>query len=259
MKRRTYKLISVLMAAVLLSGTSITAYAAKLKAGSVKGLPERLVVLDDDGNSVSESGEYFFVVEGMQEGEVYSKSIQIMNLREDASYDIYFNAQPIESSGEIDLENECICNIYLDDKQVYSGKVTGEGSPDIRDDPLHLGFYDPGDNRVMKVEITWNAADHGGLIDNGARMYDSSGMTVLREASGKKEIYGETIFKWIFYAEVKEQINSVGNSGTPVFSVAGFVQTGENIVLFTIGIVLIAAFILIVLTIGKRSRQKKKE
>lgn len=259
MKRRTYKFISVLIAAVILFGTTTTAYAAKLKAGSVKGLPEKLVVLDDNGNSVSENGEYFFVVEGMKENEVYSKNIQIMNLREDASYDIYFYAQPIGSSGEIDLENECICDIYLDDVLVYTGKVTGEGKPDIRNNPLHLGSYDSGDNCVMKVDIKWQSAEHGGLVDNGARLYDSSGMTVLRGASGKNEIYGETVFKWIFTAEVKQYTNFNGNpvkSGNPVID---FVQTGDAVVLTTIGIVVIVTLFLIILTIGKRTKRNKKE
>ena len=61
MVRTAKKLIAILLAAVLLMSMSVmTAYADELRAGTVAGLPEKLVVLDDNGNSVSENGEYFF-------------------------------------------------------------------------------------------------------------------------------------------------------------------------------------------------------
>ena len=163
MKLRFNKILSVLFAAAFLSAQWIPVNADKLAVGSVEGLPEKLVVLDDKGNSVSDNGEYFFQVENMKAGETYTKKIQIMNLREDATYAIYFNAQPLTKSGEIDLEEECKCNIYMNDKTVYYGKITGEGTPDMRDTPLNLGLYEPGDSRVLTVEIRWNPADHGGL------------------------------------------------------------------------------------------------
>lgn len=243
MKIRKYKIIYVLLASLLLLGMTTSVFAAELQSGSVKGLPEKLVVLDDNGNSVSENGEYFFIVEGMNPNEVYTKNIQIMNLRDDASYKIFFSAEPLGKKGEIDLENECVCEIHLDDELVYNGKVTGEGEPNIRQEPLDLGSYDPGDKSTMKVDIKWVPDDHGGLIDNGAIIYDKSGMTVVREPSGQKEIYGETVFKWIFRAEVK------GNDKT--------IKTGEVISLVSIGAVAIATMVLIVLTIGKRKRQSK--
>ena len=243
MKIRKYKLIFFLIASLLLLGTATSVFAAELQSGSVKGLPEKLVVLDDSGNSVSESGEYFFVVEGMTPDEVYTKNIQIMNLRDDASYKIYFSAQPMSKNGEIDLENECVCDIHLDDELIYSGKVTGDGKPNIMQDPLELGSYDPGDKRTMKVEIKWIPDDSGGLIDNGERVYDSSGMTVVREPSGKKEIYGETVFKWIFRAEVKGMDKTI--------------KTGDVISLIAIGAVAVAMLFIIILTIGKRKKQSK--
>ena len=62
----------------------------QLPEGAVKGLPERLAALDDEGNAVnSATGEYFFHVENMQYGQTYSKNVQLMNLRED-SKDIIF-------------------------------------------------------------------------------------------------------------------------------------------------------------------------
>ena len=204
MNRRIYKIIPVLLAAFLLLSVSVNVFAAKLKVGSVEGLPEKLVVLDDNGNSVSENGEYYFEVDGMKAGETYTKKIQIMNLREDASYAIWFNAQPLSQTGEINLENECDCDIRMDDMLVYYGKITGEGNPDIRDNALYLGTYHPGDSRVMTVNIKWNGTDKGGDIDNGAKLVDKNGVSVVREYSGKNHIEGETVFKWIFTAAVKD-------------------------------------------------------
>lgn len=213
MKQRAYRLIPVLLAAWIVFSMTLTAYAAELKVGSVKGLPEKLVVLDDNGNSVSENGEYFFEVENMKESEVYTKKIQIMNLREDASYRIFFNAHRVESSGEIDLENECKCSIYMDDVLVYSGKVTGEGTPDMRDDPLMLGLYHPGDSRVMTVSVSWVSKGYGGQIDNGARIVDHNGTSVIREKSGKDHVEGETIFRWIFTAIVEDAGDRTSSDG----------------------------------------------
>ena len=63
-----------------------------------------------------------------------------MNLREDAGYKIYFNAQPMSKYGDIDLEEECELTLYLDERVVYKGKVTGEGVPDVRVSVLTLAF-----------------------------------------------------------------------------------------------------------------------
>ena len=201
MNRLLYRIITVMVTAVLIASSfGVTAFADELRAGTVAGLPEKLVVLDDKGNSVSENGEYFFLVENMNASEHYTKKIQIMNLREDASYHIDFRAEKISSEGVIDLENECNCVISLDNNVIYEGKVTGEGTPDIRIDPLDLGYYTPGQSRVMTVDIVWNDPGHGGAIDNGARIVDSNGVTIVRGKSGINHIEGEVIFKWIFTA-----------------------------------------------------------
>ena len=41
----------------------------------------RVGIFDDSGNSVSDSGEYYFEVKNMQQGTAYTKKIQIMNMR----------------------------------------------------------------------------------------------------------------------------------------------------------------------------------
>ena len=290
MKLRFNKILSVLFAAAFLSAQWIPVNADKLAVGSVEGLPEKLVVLDDKGNSVSDNGEYFFQVENMKAGETYTKKIQIMNLREDATYAIYFNAQPIDKSGEINLENECDCRIHMNDSLVYYGKVTGEGEPDIRDKALYLGDYNPGESRVMTVDITWvDAGNNGGAIDHGARVVDYNGTSVVREESGKKHIEGETTFKWIFTASVTESsthttsddpievsdpseqtstVSYISNpdnpgGGNPVpqgpQNIIDFVKTGDTIMYVAVAVVAVATLFMAFLAFGKRRKNKNKD
>ena len=270
MNSRAKKLIPVVFLAALIFCLSfaMTVYADELKVGSVKGLPEKLVVLDDNGQSVSENGEYFFVVEDMNEAEVYSKKIQIMNLREDATYRISMKMQPVSKRGEIDLEKECDCSFYLDDKVIYKGNVSGDGEPDISSDSLDLGTYKPGASRVLKAEIVWNGTDAGGLIDEGKRLVDHHGTTVLRERSGKSAISGETEFKWIFYAEVvrgNEDSNNKTSLVSQEESVPGnptdfdYIKTGETIAFTAIGIVMMGMLFLIILVMGKKKKNKDEK
>ena len=295
MKTGKKKIIPVFIMVFLYIFANITLIvnAEQLKVGSVKGLPEKLVVLDDNGQSVSENGEYFFSVENMQAATTYSKKIQIMNLREDASYIITLRAQPLTNTGEIDLENECKCSIYLDNKMVYYGKVSGEGEPDIRNDAVSLGTYSPGESRIMTVYIRWNGTDAGGEIDNGARIVDRNGTSVVREKSGQSQISGETTFKWIFYAEVKhsgadESKGTISEISTYESDIPGNtsdsesggsgegtserpdptdrhddpnnpIATGETIAYVAIGVIMTGTLLLAVLVLGRKKKKEKKK
>ncbi len=288
MFQRALKFVSVMLVAVLffVGDFSVVVRADELKVGSVKGLPEKLVVLDDNGRSVSENGEYFFQVLNMEVGETYTKRIQIMNLREDATYKITFKAQPISKSGEIDLEEECDCDIYLDHNLVYYGKVTGEGTPDIRENAMSLGTYKPGESHTLQVNVVWRGTDKGGFIDEGARVVDKDGTSVVREASGKRHIEGEIEFRWIFYAEVRqddtvETVSSVSRPDYPdvsapqvspveppsqvpsnpddSHSVPDVIKTGETIAFVAIGIVMMATLFMAILFLGKKKKKKKTQ
>ena len=93
---------------LLLSCNCLPAFAeVALPDGAVKGLPEKLTAMDSEGNVVSsDTGEYFFHVEGMTYGETYTKDVQLMNLRDDKSYHIYFYVEPLWKDGEIDIAPE---------------------------------------------------------------------------------------------------------------------------------------------------------
>ncbi len=178
-----------------------------LPEGTVAGLPEGVTVLDSDGKSVSEEGEYFFLVENMSPQETYTKTIQIMNLREDKAYHIYFYAEPVDKSGEIDLEAETTAVFSLNGEEIFVGSVTGlseDGSLDLSTTSIDLGYYEPGDASVLSCSVTWSGESVEQAIDYGSKLVDSDGVHILQDANGAAYISGEVTFRWIFYAVVDD-------------------------------------------------------
>lgn len=197
--------------ALLFAGLVPALAQSTLPEGAVAGLPENLTVLDSDGNAVdTENGEYFFVVEDMVPHETYTKDIQIMNLRDDASYHIYFYAEPVSQSGEIDLENDCTAVISLNGNQIYEGKVTGEGVPDMTAAPLDLGLYRPGDSGKLTCAVTWDGESADMFIDYGTKLTDTDGTSTLREGNSQEYIEGRVLFRWVFYAAVDTDASDTG-------------------------------------------------
>lgn len=253
MNKLIQKLASASFAAVLLFCNSLTAFAeVSLPKGTTAGLPEKLTVLDSDGNAVNGSGEYFFYVEDMQPYETYSKDIQIMNLREDKAYHIYFYAEPISKQGEIDLENDCTAVFTLDGSRVFEGKVTGEaadGSIDLADEPIDLGLYEPGKSRNLNCKVTWNGEGAGDFIDYGHKIVSKDGTEIVREESGDHYIYGEVTFRWIFYAVVDEGYKP---PNTGVLSSVSAVYTA------VLAVAAVLIIVLILLILRKKKNKKAK-
>lgn len=245
-------MILVSCAAVLFFCNFASAFAeVELPEGTVAGLPEALTIMDEDGNICdSETGEYFFEVEGMVPGEVYSKNIQIMNLREDKAYHIYFYAEPVDKSGELDLENECTEIITLDGTQIYEGLVTGKGNVDMTQTPIDLGLYIPRQSRTMNCTVTWNAENAGGFIDYGQKLVDENGTTIIREGSGDDYIYGEVRFKWIFYAVVDDSYVP------PKTGISAFNATTEIVILSVLGVLICGTVILVAVKKKKTNRNE---
>lgn len=207
MKKMREWLWIILCSTVLLCCNSLSVSAEMtLPQGAVKGLPEGLTAMDEDGNDASsDTGEYFFDVPDMNYGVTYTKNIQIMNLREDKAYHIYFYAEPISQEGEINLQEWSTAKIYLGEELLYTGKVTGEGDTDISETPLDLGLFEPGQSRNLRVDVTWDQnEDYGGLVNYGKRYVDINGEKVLENMTGQTYVSGETLFRWIFYAVVDE-------------------------------------------------------
>ncbi|HAJ97020.1 MAG TPA: hypothetical protein DCO72_04725 [Ruminococcus sp.] len=238
----------------LLSCVGLTAQAqeATLPDGSVEGLPSKLTVMDEQGRSVNEQGEYFFVVEDMHYGTTYTKNIQIMNLREDATYHIYFYVEPLYKDGEIDLEEGCTCVFSLDDEQIYSGTVTGDGTRQLtRENPVDLGLYEPGDSHKLRAEITWNELSNSLHVDNGDRLVSKDGEAVLVGPNGEGHAEGEIEFKWIFYAHVdgEETDNAVDT---------GLLSVKNSFWLACIGIASLMVIVMLILLKRKQKKDKEK-
>ncbi|SHM81193.1 hypothetical protein [Ruminococcus flavefaciens] len=203
---RAKKLFASLVSSLLLLNhvNIMTAFAeVVLPEGAVKGLPERLAALDSEGRSVnSATGEYFFHVENMKYGETYSKEVQLMNLRDDEAYNIYFYVEPLFKNGEIDLEKGCQCTFYLDNKEFYKGDVNGKGNIDLSQTYYDTGRYNPGDSHVLRAEVVWNDIDVIQNVDNGHKLVDANGTHVLTGPNSSGYAEGEIEFKWIFFASV---------------------------------------------------------
>ncbi len=261
------KIIIIALLGSLLIGINATGFSAlaetPLPEGAVKGLPERLAALDDEGNAVnSETGEYFFHVENMDYGETYTKNIQLMNLREDKSYHIYFYVEPLFKDGEIDLEEGCECRFYLDDEEIYKGDVNGKGNIDLTEQHFDCGNYAPGESHTLRCEIVWNEIDIIKDVDNGHRLVDKDGEHVLVGPGESGYAEGEIEFKWIFYAQVEDPDTGSGTSGdTSKSEREGTPFTGmlSKPMFWVSCMTVLAGMIFFMLVLLKRKQEREKE
>lgn len=221
-----------------------------LPEGAVKGLPEKLTAMDSEGNTVSSStGEYFFHVENMAYGETYTKDIQLMNLRDDKAYHIYFYIEPLYKEGEIDLEEGCDCTFWLDGEEFYRGDVTGHGSIDLTQEVYDLGNYAPGDSHTLKCSVVWNDLDVLVGVDNGHRLIDINGEHVLVGSEDEGYVEGEIEFKWIFYAAVDENYKPPNT---------GLFATSNTIWMILVAVAAAMTAVMLVLVCLKKKPQREK-
>lgn len=251
---RAKRIFASLVSSLLLLNpvNNMTAFAeVALPDGAVKGLPERLTAMDSDGNVVSsDTGEYFFHVENMHYGTTYTKDVQLMNLRDDKAYHIYFYVEPLFKNGEIDLEKGCECTFWLDGQEFYKGTVTGEGNFDLTKEVYDCGLYNPGDSHTLKCSVIWNDLDVLVGVDNGHRLIDINGEHVLVGSQDSGYVEGEIEFKWIFYAAVDE------NYDPPK---TGLFITNNKIWMTAIAVLaVLTGGMLLLVFFKKREKQKEK-
>lgn len=264
---RIRRMVAVLFGSLLffLNCLGFSAFAeTSLPDGAVKGLPERLAALDDEGNPVnSETGEYFFHVENMEFGETYTKEVQLMNLREDEGYHIWFYVEPLFKKGDIDLEIGCECRFYLDGVEFYKGTVNGDGNIDLKTDHFDCGYYAPGDSHAITAEVTWNNYDSLKGIDNGWKMIDKDGEHILVEADGTTHVEGEIEFKWIFYSQIEvepdePEKDNPDNGGSEYAPQTGLFLKNGTFWLICIGVIAAAVGVLLILIFIKKKKESKK-
>jgi hypothetical protein len=172
----------------------------KLPDGSVQGLPQNIIVMDDEGHS-PEDGELYIYLPNMLPGEKYTKDVTISNVRDDAVYSIFMKATPNYNGGDVDLLNETECKLYLDDKLIYQGLVNGDGTPNMQDEGIDLGgVYQSGETRTLHAEFVWNITDE---TQDFVDKYNDE----------LKDYYGIVSFNWIFYAQVGNETTSRTDRG----------------------------------------------
>ncbi len=193
------KLISAFLTAIVLS-SPVYANTYKLPDGSVQGLPQNLIVMDENGHS-PENGELYIYIDNMLPGELYTKDVTLMNARDDAVYSIFMTAEPNYDEGDIDLLNETECKLYLDDKLIYQGLVNGDGMPNMQQEGLDLGgVYKSGETRNLHAEFKWN------ITDETQKFIDEY-------SSEDKDFYGIVSFNWTFYAQIDIQGTNITGGG----------------------------------------------
>ncbi len=245
--------LSIMSAAMLLCNSLSAVAEVTLPEGTVAGLPEKLTAMDDSGNSVSENGEYFFYVENMVPHTEYSKDIEIMNLREDKAYHIYFYAEPVGWSGDFNLDDECTVVFTLDGEQVFEGSVSGEsldGQTNLSDEPIDLGLYEPGDAAKLNATVVWDGTSADSLVDNGERLITADGEQIIRDGSGDSYIEGKVRFRWMFCATVDEEYTPP-NTGIFSSSSIGY--------LIAIAILIVLILIVLIAIVVKKSRERKSK
>lgn len=184
-------------ALILTALTAVNAFAVTLPEGTVAGLPQNLIVMDENGNS-PENGELYIYIDNMIPNEVYTKDITVMNGRDDAQYAIYMTAEPNYSKGNVDLLAETVCRLYLDGALIYEGRVDGSGSPNMQSEALDLGgVLASGESRNLRAEFQWVTDMNWSYDEEYGNAY-----------------YGEVSFIWTFYASIPtETTTESGGSG----------------------------------------------
>ncbi|MBO5561534.1 MAG: hypothetical protein J6A07_07750 [Firmicutes bacterium] len=176
-------------------------YAVELPEGSVRGLPQNLIVMDTEGNSVSANGDYYVHVEDMVPGVLYTKDISVMNLRSDAVYRVYMSMAPNHTEGTIDLEGEVEVKLYLEDELIYTGDVNGNGTPNMAETPVDLGgIYNSGETRHLRAEFIWN-------------MTKETEDHIMAVSNAGDTAFGAVDFDWIFFAQIREGEDTSDSTG----------------------------------------------
>jgi len=134
-----------------------------VQAGAVREtqLPQGLLIGDQDGVCVNAHGYYYIDARDLLPGEVVRKVLTIQNLeqRERSAeagipFIVSLTAEPLLSTGPIDLLDLVHMTIRLEGELVYDGKVRGDGTPNMIETALPLGEYAIGDRRTLDITLT---------------------------------------------------------------------------------------------------------
>jgi len=199
-------IFSVLLIAAVLSGTTAQVQAAEAE------LPPGVLIGDQSGLTVSESGEYFINADSLEAGDVITKQLEIRNL-ESYTYNIFMRAEPLEETGPLHLLNEVKCTLTLDGKVLYDGRVRGDEGFNMILESLDLGTYESGKQRTLIIKL---------IVNPEMKKYYWTA--------------SEAFFKWHFYAARPEEKSEQPKTGEVVKNSLYFIFPG---MVFAMGILVL--------------------
>ncbi|MDR1928099.1 MAG: LPXTG cell wall anchor domain-containing protein [Oscillospiraceae bacterium] len=143
MHRIKQRIILVLCLLAVISGTAARTAAV--------GLPAGFLIGDSDGIRVSSDGEYIINAVGLMPGNVLQKTITIRNLSEGEPYTLTLIAEPLASTGPIDLLNAIELRLTFNGGVIYEGRVRGDEGVNMIENALQLGEYATGAESTLNI------------------------------------------------------------------------------------------------------------
>lgn len=118
-------------------------------------LPYGSIITDNKGLTLESDGKYLVDIENALPGETYKKEFMIRSSEKIDPYDLSLRVKKVESHGNIDWNDHVLLTLTLDGKQIYQGKLLGDGKKDWSKEDLLLGKFEYGTERklVAKFEI----------------------------------------------------------------------------------------------------------
>ena len=210
--------ISALCIAVTLSGM-LTASAA------VYNLPPSFLIGDQDGIKVSVDGRYYINVDNLMPGDTINKTLTLRNTEDNQAYKITMTAEPLFTTGPVDLLDRVHLELKLGDNVLYIGRLRGDDDVNMIYNALDLGVYEYGDEAVLHINMT---------VDSDFDI-------------GWEESVAE--FRWHFYA--------VRDNGTKPPDTGVYIQ--YSLYIITAAMLITASVLLIIYKIRKNNQLKNEE
>ena len=172
-----------LVAAAFFGAATDVCAATGVSQESQTELPAGILIGDENGIHVDQSGYYHIDARNLRPGDIVHKTLILQNMTHSdqnqenkAPYHLSMTAEPLTAQGPVDLLDKVSLTLALDGKIIYQGPSRGNGFPNMIEKALDLGAYNAGDRRTL--EITLN----------------------IDPAMGLSAEKSEADFKWHFYA-----------------------------------------------------------
>nr|WP_242704052.1 LPXTG cell wall anchor domain-containing protein [Enterococcus sp. 669A] len=143
-------IITCLMALFIL----LLSFGNALVSEAANELPPGLVIGDSDGIYTTPEGEYYIDIEAVLPGESYEKEITIRSLDLEEPFSLGLLVEEGDSRGSVLWKDHMTMTLTLDDKEIYSGPLLGDGSFDWTKTPLELGVCEYGSDKILRAKFT---------------------------------------------------------------------------------------------------------